>query len=115
MLPVITRITDRYMRRWHLLTMLLCLVYALPAAAQHFSFNKISQNADKEFASLLNSITEDSRGYLWIGTRTGLGRYDGATLKKYLADKTNPHAIPGDDIYDVLEDQIGRASCRERV
>ncbi|MDD6891399.1 MAG: response regulator [Bacteroidales bacterium] len=104
MLPVITRITDRYMRRWHLLTMLLCLVYALPAAAQHFSFNKISQNADKEFASLLNSITEDSRGYLWIGTRTGLGRYDGATLKKYLADKTNPHAIPGDDIYDVLED-----------
>ena len=37
--------------------------FGLPASAQHFSFNKITQNADKEFASLLNSISEDNRGY----------------------------------------------------
>lgn len=76
----------------------------LPAAAQHFSFNKITQNADKEFASLLNSISEDSRGYLWIGTRTGLGRFDGGTLKKYLNDKEDPYSLPGHDVYNVLED-----------
>ena len=86
----------------HLL-LLLCL-YHVPATAQHFSFNKISQNADKEFASLLNSISEDNRGYLWIGTRTGLGRFDGGTLKKYLNDKEDPYSLPGDDVYNVLED-----------
>lgn len=86
--------------------LLLVLVwwFGLPASAQHFSFNKITQNADKEFASLLNSISEDNRGYLWIGTRTGLGRFDGGTLKKYLNDKEDPFSLPGDDVYNVLED-----------
>lgn len=48
---------------YRLLLMVLCLC-SLPAAAQHYSFNTISQDADAEFSSLLNCITDDSHGYL---------------------------------------------------
>lgn len=88
---------------YRLLLMVLCLC-SLPAAAQHYSFNTVSQDADAEFSSLLNCITDDSHGYLWIGTRSGLGRYDGHTLKKYQLNESDSLYLPSGDIMNIVED-----------
>ena len=89
-----------------ILRCLLCAacLYGVPLRAQHYSFTTISQDADAEFPSRLNCITDDHRGYLWIGTRSGLGRYDGFRLKKYLIDETNPFSLPSENISHVTED-----------
>src|SRR5665213_259711 len=38
-------------------------------------------------------IKQDDLGYLWIGTVTGLVRYDGYNLKRYIIDKKYPDPI----------------------
>lgn len=37
-------------------------------------------------------ITQDSEGYIWIGTEYGLNRYDGYRFTCYLNDTMNPAA-----------------------
>ncbi|MGM9760055.1 MAG: response regulator [Parabacteroides sp.] len=56
------------------------------------------------FPTRLSYIKEDNRGYIWIATRSGLGRYDGSMLKKYMHDPEDPTTIPGSDVYCVEED-----------
>ena len=73
-------------------------------SAQHYSFSTVTQDADAEFPSRLNYIMEGSRGCLWIATRSGLGRYDGNILKKYLHDDADTLSLPGNDVYSLAED-----------
>lgn len=75
-----------------------------PVMAQHYSFSTVTQDADAEFPSRLNYIMEGSRGCLWIATRSGLGRYDGNILKKYMHDDADTLSLPGNDVYSLAED-----------
>lgn len=54
------------------------------------------------------SIVQDSTGYLWFGTRDGLNRYDGYTLKKYYSDFANPNSLSSNEItvLDVAPDGV---------
>jgi signal transduction histidine kinase/ligand-binding sensor domain-containing protein/CheY-like chemotaxis protein len=40
-----------------------------------------------------HSVTQDSTGFIWIGTNYGLARYDGYTFKVFIPDVNNPHSI----------------------
>lgn len=56
--------------------------------------------------STVLSICRDSRGFLWIGTRDGLNRYDGKTIKQYKNDPSDPKSLISDDyIYAIAEDK----------
>ena len=58
-----------------------------------------------------NSVTciyQDRTGFIWIGTRNGLNRYDGHTLQIYAKDGENDFRIPHDNIYDIREDAQGQ-------
>lgn len=54
----------------------------------------------------ITDIFRDSRGFLWVGTRYGLNRYDTHTVNKYFADNTR-NSISGNGIYRILEDRNG--------
>ncbi|MFO7889531.1 MAG: two-component regulator propeller domain-containing protein [bacterium] len=53
--------------------------------------------------SAVNTIIQDSRGFLWFGTQDGLNRYDGYTFKKYYHDSQDPNSISAKNINDICE------------
>lgn len=56
--------------------------------------------------STVLSICKDKRGFMWFGTRDGLNRYDGKTIKKYKNDPSNHNSLIFDDyIYTIVEDR----------
>ncbi|PHN05688.1 two-component regulator propeller domain-containing protein [Flavilitoribacter nigricans] len=53
--------------------------------AQQLSFHKLSTQQGLSHSTVY-AITQDDRGFMWIGTREGLNRYDSYELKTYYAD-----------------------------
>ena len=51
---------------------------------------------------------QDNKGYIWIGTQTGLQRYDGKRFTTYLADIRDTAALQSDWITTIFEDSKQR-------
>lgn len=58
------------------------------AQNQNFQFEQLSTEHGLP-NSRVNAILQDSRGFLWFGTRDGLARYDGYGFKIDLIRKTH--------------------------
>lgn len=71
--------------------------------AGHYYYKQISLKDG--LPSTVRCILTDKQGFVWIGTRSGLGRYDGHELKKYIHQANNPHSIPHNLIYQMIEDE----------
>ncbi|MEO9572126.1 MAG: two-component regulator propeller domain-containing protein [Polaribacter sp.] len=56
------------------------------------------------FNKKVNTLFVDSYGYLWIGSDTGLYKYDGNNLISYQLDAFDPHSIPNNSINSIIED-----------
>ncbi|MGK7918878.1 MAG: two-component regulator propeller domain-containing protein, partial [Trichodesmium sp.] len=56
-------------------------------------------------AATIQDIYEDQQGQLWVGSSSGLGKYDDRQDKfiQYTADR---HGLPRDSIYGILEEDI---------
>jgi signal transduction histidine kinase/ligand-binding sensor domain-containing protein/DNA-binding response OmpR family regulator len=54
--------------------------------------------------STVEGILQDSQGYLWLATESGLDRYDGNSLRVYHRDRGEPHALASDYIWTIAED-----------
>jgi len=57
--------------------------------------------------SVVNVITQDSTGFLWVGTDDGLNRFDGYTFKVYKPNADDPQSLSDRTITDIVEDQQG--------
>ena len=55
----------------------------------------------------INCIYQDSEGYLWVGTRSGLFRYDGFEVKHFVADLTDSTALVNNTVSGIIEDKTG--------
>ncbi|MEO6327408.1 MAG: two-component regulator propeller domain-containing protein, partial [Ginsengibacter sp.] len=52
-------------------------------------------------------IFQDSRGFMWFGTRDGLNKYDGYKFTVYKYDADNSNCLSQNAVYDVKEDAGG--------
>ena len=52
-------------------------------------------------------ILQDSRGFMWLGTRNGLNKYDGYTFTIYKNNIEDANSLSNDRIADLLEDEDG--------
>jgi signal transduction histidine kinase/ligand-binding sensor domain-containing protein/DNA-binding response OmpR family regulator len=57
--------------------------------------------------SEVTSILQDKKGFLWIGTRGGLNRYDGSNIKIYLNETNNANSLANNSIEILFEDSKG--------
>lgn len=57
---------------------------ANPAMAESSGFTNLGLSSGLSQMSVMN-IFQDSKGYIWFGTRNGLNKYDGSTMKIYKA------------------------------
>src|SRR6266702_1133369 len=55
----------------------------------------------------INCIIQDSRGFMWVGARNGLNRYDGYKFVTYRYDSKNANTISNNMIVDLAEDSKG--------
>lgn len=67
----------------------------------------------------VNTIQEDKRGFIWMGTGRGLCRFNGVNYRNYFYEPNNVHSLPSDFInYLFLDRQhrlwvcTGRGLCR---
>jgi signal transduction histidine kinase/DNA-binding response OmpR family regulator/sugar lactone lactonase YvrE len=89
------------MIRWHLLLFAVCSAFS-NLLAQEYNLRKL-QTEQKLSNDHVQAIFKDSDGYMWFGTSNGLNRYDGTTIKSFLADKGDSSALFSNDIYDIFE------------
>jgi signal transduction histidine kinase/ligand-binding sensor domain-containing protein/DNA-binding response OmpR family regulator len=52
-------------------------------------------------------VFQDSRGFVWIGTRDGLNKYDGYKITVYRNNISDPFSISNNVINDIVEDAHG--------
>src|SRR5690606_35080468 len=55
----------------------------------------------------VSAIAKDTKGFLWIGTRHGINRYDGKEFKNYAQSIGANPAITNSIIQDILVDRSG--------
>ena len=55
----------------------------------------------------VQAILQDSRGFMWFGTESGLNRFDGYEIRQYRPDRRTPGALPGGHVWQVVEDRHG--------
>ena len=69
-------------------------------------FKKIMQEPEPSVGEIL-AFYQDSAGFMWIGGRLGLARYDGDEYVIYRPDSSNPESISSNNINDILGDDEG--------
>ncbi|MEX1211948.1 MAG: two-component regulator propeller domain-containing protein [Balneolaceae bacterium] len=52
----------------------------------------------------MQTIYQDSEGFMWFGTQDGLNRYDGYDVQTYRADPSRPWTLSHNDIRVIYED-----------
>src|SRR5882757_2428282 len=87
---------------------LLLLLLCFPATAQqpNLKFEHLDINAGLSQNNVL-CVLQDSRGFLWFGTRDGLNKYDGYQITIYRNDPKNKSSISNNFISDIIEDRHG--------
>ena len=87
--------------------LLLLFVYEdVYAYDDNIQFNSIT-TIDGLSQSTAESIYQDSKGYIWIGTNDGLNRYDGYNFKVYKYGKDSKTSIASNYIFSIKEDLDG--------
>ncbi len=75
-----------------------------PKADIIFSRISIEQGLSQ---SVVNTILQDSQGFLWFGTQDGLNRYDGYDFKVYKNDPNDDQTLSNDWVTSIAEDADG--------
>ena len=91
----------------HLMCFIIML-FALTGFSQNQSL-KFEHFGKKEGLSQINvsCIIQDSKGFIWVGTRDGLNRYDGYKFNYYKHDPHDPASLSSSMVVDIAEDKEG--------
>ena len=96
-------------RHW-LLAAVLCCPAIFPAAAQspaqsQFRYLGVQDGLPNP---LIHAIDQDREGYLWVGTKDGLARFDGGQFKVYRHTPGDARSLPGNAVTMVHADARNR-------
>jgi len=78
-----------------------------PARWSALSDTLFTHHTDPEAGSG-TAIIQDTRGFIWLGTQSGLVRWDGYRFRRYVADTQVPGSLPDSFILALHIDDRGR-------
>src|SRR3954470_3733215 len=102
-------IIPRKFRCWLTLQAAFLLTCQL-ALSQEYIFNHLTTK-DGLASNFINCMYQDKKGYLWVGTESGLQRYDGYSF--FYPYYNSPSQIPEKPVHQILEDKDGRMWIRQ--
>ncbi|MEO6456191.1 MAG: two-component regulator propeller domain-containing protein, partial [Ginsengibacter sp.] len=73
---------------------------------KHVQFEHIGTSAGLSQSNVI-CIFQDSRGFMWFGTRDGLNKYDGYKFTVYKYDADNENSLSNNTVEDISEDENG--------
>ncbi|HVY74013.1 MAG TPA: two-component regulator propeller domain-containing protein, partial [Puia sp.] len=79
-----------------------CLVHAI-VNAQPYYFRNYQVN-DGISSNTITCTTQDAKGFMWFGTRSGLNRFDGASFKVFRHDSKDSASIGSNSILSLYAD-----------
>jgi ligand-binding sensor domain-containing protein len=82
------------------------LSHCLLAQSPTIKFNHLTMD-DGLVSNDIKSIFADSEGFVWVGTRNGLSRYDGKNFKNYKHNPDDSTSISNGYIWHIHETQDG--------
>ena len=88
--------------------MVLCLPMLLSAQKEKLHFTKLDVS-DGLPQNHIFSMTQDSDGYVWLCTMSGLSKYNGKRFENYRFDVKDSTSIPASWAYKYFEDSKGRS------
>jgi ligand-binding sensor domain-containing protein len=89
-----------FLKRFCLVILSFSVFFSLRISGQNYPFREYTV-LDGLPQSQSTSIIQDSRGYIWIGTRNGLSRFDGIDFKNYY----KKDGLPSNSVMNVFEDK----------
>lgn len=89
-----------------LLLFYLFVFFASPSAKAQLSSSSLTVENGLSQNSVI-SIAQDSAGFVWLGTRQGLNRYDGHYFKIYKSAQKNSSSISSGEVTSLLTDAKG--------
>ena len=91
---------------WTILFLSLLSTTQLFSQAKRYKFEQLSSTISLPNHTI-NTILQDHKGFLWIGTWSGLFRYDGYNLVSYQQSNRDEHQLKSNKITSIFEDSKG--------
>jgi len=88
-----------------LIILSLCCINWIPVKSQTGTFYSTDNVLSN---SLINSIYQDSRNYIWIATEDGLNKFDGVRFSIYHSRKEDRSSLKNNYVRTLFEDSKGR-------
>jgi len=85
-------------------TWLLCLT--MGAETARYEFRRVEPQGEW-LNTGISCLLRDSAGFVWMGTNSGLVRFDGYHFKKFYARADKPTSLLNDDVTDIRQDGYG--------
>lgn len=91
------------------LRILAILVFLIPiqAESEELYFKRVGTNEGLS-QNTVNEIIQDSRGFVWLGTKDGLNRYDGKHFQTFRHVQDSSDGLGDNHIRNLCEDPDGR-------
>lgn len=96
-----------YLRAFGLVMLALCVALSTMAQEVQYKFSGVNVNNGLSH-NLIKSFLRDRKGFMWIGTLSGLNRFDGYSIKTYRNDPSDPNSVNNSDINSLFEDPDGK-------
>ncbi|HEY2720787.1 MAG TPA: two-component regulator propeller domain-containing protein [Chitinophagaceae bacterium] len=85
---------------------IICVLFGNAGLAQQFPNIQFNYLTEKEGLSNneVDYISQDSEGFIWIGTVDGLNRYDGYRVKHFFHSPANENSLVNNCVFNVVPD-----------
>lgn len=74
--------------------------------AENYYFKRYDKESGLSHQTVYCAL-QDSRGFMWFGTKAGLNRFDGTNFKVYVSEAEQPYTLPSNTVLSIVEGPDG--------